>query len=971
LLFCNCSLFFLVYSNYIFPTEHPSNIDNKKDPVSIKSYEQKFNDLNYSDPKASATLTSKNGYAIVIGISDYPGSTSDLSYCDDDAIGIYNLLIDDCNFQPQNVIYLQDSSATQNDINNAFDQISSKITENDIFFFYYSGHGGFGSEVGPLSQTINSPHPYPNNYDNMWSIYHTDAVYMRVHFSHFDLEYGYDDVYLGDTDLAAGWYYEGYSGYSTGFWSGWIPLLSDNRLYIRMTSDSSITEWGFEIDNYEAIIDDGTHFLCSYDSIPNNPSSYYIDSLLDSNLDNMDCEEKYIVLDSCNSGGLIPEVQEIGRYIMTACEADESSLESSGLQHGVFTNYFLDSLNSATDINGDGVKSMEECFSYTYSNTVSYSGSQGYTHHPQEYDGINGDCVLYPSLGNVSFTTFNNELSYSFTTYGNGLIEEIYVSALSTTLNLVYTEEDLTLNPASTTGFGEYSGTITLDGAVSIDGYGVYAKIRGNRVIRLNHTNAGDTDLDGLDDILEIMSGLNPSLEDSDSDGLDDYIEFFGDTDPLSSDTDGDCLLDGDEVLIYLTDPTNIDTEGDGMDDGFEVAYNLNPLIDDCKDDKDDDGLDNLKEYEEGSNPNNEDTDDDEMPDGWEYENKLNLLKDDADDDEDEDDLSNLKEYKYKTDPQNFDTDGDGYSDGVEVLWGTDPLNPYYSLNSIFLNFAGIALLCFIGYYFVRTSLIKIDNKVEDNKKFKLKGHFNNYNSLKIDTIKKPVITRALPSYKPRSPYKPAIPSRIPLNQPFPLDLPLHEIKNIILNKMPPPKSKFTPEGKKAMAIASNSTRYISEGKLKEAFESMILALTLGVPEPINNQIKTVLLDILQQDDNISNVGMKTSTLGPTERLPLTGLRCNSCGTLNESNDKFCGNCGLKLEKEMKLSPQSQIFCKSCGKINNSTNKFCIKCGLRFEGEKSSSDLKMSLPPGFKRCSKCGNLNESLNKFCIKCGRAF
>ena len=44
--------------------------------------------------------------------------------------------------------------------------------------------------------------------------------------------------------------------------------------------------------------------------------------------------------------------------------------------------------------------------------------------------------------------------------------------------------------------------------------------------------------------------------------------------------------------------------------------------------------------------------------------------------DPDNDGLNNLQEYQYATDPFNADTDGDGYSDYVEALVGTDPRDP-------------------------------------------------------------------------------------------------------------------------------------------------------------------------------------------------------------------------------------------------------------------------------------------------------
>jgi len=578
------SVFFIlcVNVNFFNDTQNPIK-DNQDSQLQNENLYQKelinFKELNFDSPESSAPLTAKKAYAIVVGISDYPGISSDLDYCDDDAQDIYSMLINDFNFKSENVYYLQDSSASKAAISNAFDQIASEISSDDIFFFYYSGHGGAGtSSSGVQSYSIDSPHPYPNYYDNMWNIYHSGAVYMKVHFDDFDLESNYDYVYLGDTDLASGWYYEGYTGYSTGFWSGWIPLLSDNRLYIRMITDNIITEWGFSIDSYEAETYDGTHFLCSYDSIPSTPSNYYMDDLLDSKLDQLNCDEKYVVLDACNTGGMIPEIQEIGRYIMTACQDDEFSLESPSLQHGVFTNFFLKSFNSATDSNADGVISMEESFSYTSSNTISYSSGMGYTHQPEQYDGISGESVLFTSFGAVTLTPSGNSLSYSFQMYGTGLIEELKIIICNVTQTSSYLIEDLTENPASNTGFGYYSGTIQLDGVTGLSGYGLFAKISGNLVINLNNEISDDFDSDSLSDVLEIMFNLDPFMSDSDSDGLDDAFEFYGVTDPNNPDTDSDGLLDGLEVFTYLTDPLNPDTDGDGDSDGLEVQWGTDPL---------------------------------------------------------------------------------------------------------------------------------------------------------------------------------------------------------------------------------------------------------------------------------------------------------------------------------------------------------------------------------------------------------
>ncbi len=658
--------------------------------------DQPFFDYNFNNLETSAPLTPKNAYAIIIGISDYPGIDNDLSYCDDDAQDIYNMLIDDYNFKPENIIYLQDSNATKTTINSAFDYINTIITLNDIFFFYYSGHGGASIENdGVYMYSVDSPHPYSNDYDNTWSIYHPNAAYIRVYFDQLDTEYDYDWVYLGDTDIVDDWIYEGYSGYSSGFWSGWIPLLSDNRIYIRFISDYSNTDWGFSIDKYEVLTYNGTQYLCSYDSIPSSPNNYYLDTLIDSKLDAMNAAEKYIITDACHSGGVIPEVQGAGRYIMTACGDEEFSLEDSILQHGVFTSYFLDSINLATDSNGDGVRSMEECYSYAYSNTVSYSESLGYTHHPQQYDGISGENVLTTAFGALSLVPSGNSLSYSFNMYGVGLIEDLKIVVCNNSLGMNYTISDLTLTPASNTGFGSYSGDLQLDGFSGLTGYGIYAKINGNRVILLNETNSEDTDSDSLDDAFEIMMGLDPEANDTDNDGLTDSFEFYGDLDPLSNDTDNDGLTDGDELLIYLTDatdqdtdddgltdgdeiiiyntdPLDQDTEGDGMEDGYEVNNNLDPLVDDTTLDYDSDGLNNLEEFLLGTLANNNDTDNDGLSDGEEV-NSWNT--DPTLEDTDADQLTDYEEIIiYFTNATNSDTEEDGIEDGYEIFNDLDPL---------------------------------------------------------------------------------------------------------------------------------------------------------------------------------------------------------------------------------------------------------------------------------------------------------
>ena len=533
-------------------------------------------------------LTPKNVYAVVIGIENYPGTDNDLSFCRDDANGMYNYLRFECNVKEENIIRLLDSSASFNGISSALQQIRSKIKSSDVLVFYFSGHGG---------------------------------------------------------------------------------------------NDGGSTE-----------------FICPYDSIPSNPSSLLYDWILDMELDAINCVEKYIIIDACNSGGMIPEVQGAGRYFMTACRDYEDSIETFDLRNGVFTNFFLDSSQYASDLNFDGILSMEEQFPYVYDETVSYAIGVGHNQHPVENDGIPGPAVLYPGINSVTLIPQNNFLSYSFNIFGSGSIVTLNISICSVNPSIITKTVDLIGQSSSSTGFGSHSGIISLENGYNITGYEVLIQIDGYNLKTFKY-DYGDTDGDNLTDLFEIkVSKTNPILNDTDSDGLNDYYEFYGITDPTLNDTDNDGLLDGEEINIFSTNPLSNDTDSDNLSDYNEIySFFTNPLIDDTdadglldgeeintfttnplSNDTDADGLlDGAEINIYNTNPLNEDSDSDTMLDGWEVDCSLNPLVDDTMLDPDSDDLANIFEYQQNTDPQNPDTDFDGWTDGDEVLvYLTDPLDP-------------------------------------------------------------------------------------------------------------------------------------------------------------------------------------------------------------------------------------------------------------------------------------------------------
>lgn len=85
--------------------------------------------------------TGANKYAILIGISNYPGTANDLQYCDDDAQDAYNALTSLYGYSSDNIHLLKDMDASFTAIRDAIDEIKSQAVAGDEVVFFFSGHG--------------------------------------------------------------------------------------------------------------------------------------------------------------------------------------------------------------------------------------------------------------------------------------------------------------------------------------------------------------------------------------------------------------------------------------------------------------------------------------------------------------------------------------------------------------------------------------------------------------------------------------------------------------------------------------------------------------------------------------------------------------------------------------------------------------------------------------------------------------
>lgn len=85
-----------------------------------------------------------NKYAIVIGISNYPGTANDLQYCDDDAQDIYSALTTLYGYASGNIHLLLNMGASYAAILGAVNDIKSRAVASDEVVFFFSGHGANG-----------------------------------------------------------------------------------------------------------------------------------------------------------------------------------------------------------------------------------------------------------------------------------------------------------------------------------------------------------------------------------------------------------------------------------------------------------------------------------------------------------------------------------------------------------------------------------------------------------------------------------------------------------------------------------------------------------------------------------------------------------------------------------------------------------------------------------------------------------
>ena len=100
-----------------------------------------FGDQKITNPETGEEVSLYNkSWAVIIGINQYE-HVKPLDYCVADANSIESLLIENFDFNPDNVLMLTNKEATLQGIRNAFFKIMKEAGKDDRVLIYFAGHG--------------------------------------------------------------------------------------------------------------------------------------------------------------------------------------------------------------------------------------------------------------------------------------------------------------------------------------------------------------------------------------------------------------------------------------------------------------------------------------------------------------------------------------------------------------------------------------------------------------------------------------------------------------------------------------------------------------------------------------------------------------------------------------------------------------------------------------------------------------
>ena len=111
-----------------------------------------WTELDLTVASAPPTPNQVEYWAVIAGVSDYPGTGSDLSFAAKDARDVRNALLTSDIWSSDHITLLIDGDATAAAIEDAINAVGTVADGNDLFFFFFCGHGGNQYDIPPLDE---------------------------------------------------------------------------------------------------------------------------------------------------------------------------------------------------------------------------------------------------------------------------------------------------------------------------------------------------------------------------------------------------------------------------------------------------------------------------------------------------------------------------------------------------------------------------------------------------------------------------------------------------------------------------------------------------------------------------------------------------------------------------------------------------------------------------------------------------
>lgn len=198
-----------------------------------------------------------------VNYDSFISSSSDIDYYKFDISNTGNISVSLTNLPGDYDIYLLDSSGIQlaksENANTSDESISYDSTSTGTFYIKVIGWNGAYSTATPYrlnvtyptgsssyqwyyeSASLDTPHNYPNYYNDGHTYTKPGALKVAVHFSQFSTEQGYDFVEIRDKN---GTLIAKYDGTKSPFWA----IVDGDTINVTLISDYSVTDYGYHID---------------------------------------------------------------------------------------------------------------------------------------------------------------------------------------------------------------------------------------------------------------------------------------------------------------------------------------------------------------------------------------------------------------------------------------------------------------------------------------------------------------------------------------------------------------------------------------------------------------------------------------------------------------------------------------------------------------------------------------------------